>query len=99
MLPSAKADLVNILEYIARESGNLIVGRRFVDALRQHCRKLPALPGTLGRARPELRPDIRSVAFKSYVIFFRYVDDTFEVVNIIEGHRDIEALYKDSQHR
>jgi toxin ParE1/3/4 len=99
MLPSAKADLVNILEYIARESGNLIVGRRFVDALRQHCRKLPALPGTLGRARPELRPDIRSVAFKSYVIFFRYVDDAFEIVNIIEGHRDIEALYKDSQHR
>jgi len=95
MLPSAKADLVNILEYITRESGNLIVGRRFVDALRQHCRKLAALPGTLGRARPELRSDIRSVAFKSYVIFFRYVDDTFEVVNIIEGHRDIEALYRD----
>jgi toxin ParE1/3/4 len=95
MLPSAKADLVNILEYITRESGNLIVGRRFVDALRQHCRKLATLPGTLGRARPELRSDIRSVAFKSYVIFFRYVDDTFEVVNIIEGHRDIEALYRD----
>jgi plasmid stabilization system protein ParE len=31
----------------------------------------------------------------SYVIFFRYVDDTFEVVNIIEGNRDIEALYRD----
>src|SRR5258708_29501016 len=64
MLPSAKADLVNILEYITRESGNLIVGRRVVDALRQHCRKLAALPGTLGPARPELRSDIRSVPFK-----------------------------------
>src|SRR5262249_7435979 len=98
MLPSAKADLVNILEYITRESGNLTVGRQFVSALRQHCRKLAALPGTLGRARPELRSDIRSAAFKSYVIFFRYVGDTFEVVNIIEGHRDIEALYKDVGH-
>jgi toxin ParE1/3/4 len=95
MLPSAKADLVNILEYITRESGHVTVGRQFVEVLRQHCRKLAALPGTLGRARPELRADIRSVAFKRYVIFFRYVDDTFEVVNIIEGHRDIEALYKD----
>ncbi len=95
MLPSAKADLVNILEYVTRESGNLIVGRQFVGALRQHCRKLAALPGTLGRARPELRSDIRSVAFKSYVIFFRYVDGTFEVVNVIEGHRDIQALYRD----
>jgi toxin ParE1/3/4 len=95
MLPSAKADLVNILEYITRESGSLIVGQRFVGALRQHCRKLAALPGTLGRARPELRSDIRSVAFKRYVIFFRYVDDSFEIVNIIEGHRDIAALYRD----
>ena len=92
MLPSAKADLVNILEYITRESGNLIIGRRFVGALRQQCRELAALPGTLGRARPELRPDIRSFPFKGYLILFRYVGDTFEVINIIEGHRDIEAL-------
>jgi len=40
MLPSAKMDLVNILEYITRESGNLIIGRRFVSALRLQCRDL-----------------------------------------------------------
>jgi toxin ParE1/3/4 len=95
MLPSAQADLVNILEHITRESGHLAIGRWFVASLRQQCRELAALPATLGRARPELRPDIRSFAFKGYVILFRYVDDVFEVVNIIEGHRDIEALYKD----
>jgi len=92
MLPSAKADLVNILDYITRESGNLIVGQRFVDALRLRCRELAALPGTLGRPRLELHPEIRSFPFKGYVILFRYVDDVFEVVSIIEGHRDIEAL-------
>jgi plasmid stabilization system protein ParE len=81
MLPSAQADLVNILEHITRESGNLTIGRRFVGALRMKCRELAALPGTLGRARPELRPDIRSFPSKGYVILFRYVDDTFEVVN------------------
>jgi toxin ParE1/3/4 len=95
MLPSAQADLVNILEHITRESGQLTIGRRFVGALRQQCRDLAALPGTLGRPRPELRPDIRSFPHKGYVILFRYVADTFEVANIIEGHRDIEALYKD----
>ena len=94
MLPSAQADLVNIIEHITRASGSLVIGRRFVGALRQHCRELATLPGTLGRARPELRPDIRSFLFKSYVIFARYVDGTFEVVNIIEGHRDIDALFK-----
>ncbi len=94
MLPSAQADLVTILEHITRESGSLVIGRRFVAALRLKCRELAALPGTLGRARPELRPDIRSFPLKGYVIFFRYAGDTFEVVNIIEGHRYIEALFK-----
>ena len=40
------------------------------------------------------RSIVRKQALKSYVIFARYIDDTFEVVNIIEGHRDIDALFK-----
>lgn len=93
MLPSALTDLVNILEYITRRSGSLVAGRRFVGELRQKCRALAELPGTLGRTRLELRPDIRSFTFKGYVVFFRYVDERFEVINIIEGHRDIDELF------
>jgi plasmid stabilization system protein ParE len=93
MLPSAQSDLVHILENVTRESGELVIGRRFVGALRQRCRQLAALPGTLGTARPELRADIRSSVYKSYVIFFRYHGDALEVLNIIEGHRDIERLF------
>ena len=47
----------------------------------------------LGRARPELHPDIRSFAFGSYVIFFRYENERFEVVNVLEGHCDIVGYY------
>jgi toxin ParE1/3/4 len=53
------------------------------------------LPGTLGRSRPELRPDIRSFAFKGYVIFFRYEGTTFDVVNVLEGHRDVVTYFRD----
>jgi toxin ParE1/3/4 len=56
---------------------------------------VPRARGTARHSRPrspELRPDIRSFPFKGYLILFRYVGDTFEVINIIEGHRDIEAL-------
>jgi plasmid stabilization system protein ParE len=63
--------------------------------LRQQCRKLASLPGTLGRGRAELRPDIRSFALKGYVIFFRYDGDVFEVVNVLEGHRDIVTYFQD----
>lgn len=94
-LSSARSDLVEILTYITTESGSLAVGQSFVTALRDKCRHLAGLPGQLGRSRHELRPDIRSVPFRGYVIFFRYTGDTFEVVDILQGSRDIERYFGD----
>jgi plasmid stabilization system protein ParE len=94
-LDSAKNNIVEILEYITRESGSLVIGQHFVGLLRQKCQHLAGLPGNLGRVRPELRPDIRSFAFRGYVIFFRYIGDDFEVVNILEGHRELEHYFDD----
>lgn len=92
-LAAAQRDLLAVLDYITRGSGNLAVGRAFVDRLQAHCEKLASLPGTMGRARPELLPDIRSSAYGSYVIFFRYRDNMLEIVKVLEGHRDIEAVF------
>ena len=55
--------------------------------------KLASLPGTLGRPRPDIRPDLRSFPYKGYIIFFRYLPDVFEVVNILEGHRDLATYF------
>jgi toxin ParE1/3/4 len=92
-LSSAQRDLQDILRYLTRESGNRALSRAFVNQLRGECGKLASLPGTLGHARPELRPDIRSFPFKGYVIFFRYEADRFEVVDVLEGHRDISGFF------
>jgi toxin ParE1/3/4 len=48
----------------------------------------------LGRARPELLPNIRSIPVGNYVVFFRYADRTLDIINVIEGHRDIDALFR-----
>lgn len=92
-LESARSDLLHIHAYIVRESASIETARRFVDLLRRQCRQLAGLPGQMGRPRPELRPDIRSFAFRGYVIFFRYVGERFEVVDILEGHRDVERYF------
>lgn len=94
-LASVRADLIQIQTYIARESGSRSTAGNFVADLRRRCHELAALPGTIGRARPELGPDLRSVSHRGYVIFFRYVGGRFEVVNILEGHRDIDAFFDD----
>lgn len=90
---AALDDIIAIASYVADVSGNVSMGQRFADQLFDKCEQLASLPGTMGRARPELRDEMRSAAYKSYVIFFRYDGDVFEVVNVLEGHRDIDALY------
>ena len=70
LLDSILASFASIFEYIARASCSRVIRRGFVNRLLNQCLKLSSLPGTLGRPRPELRPDIRSFAFKGYLIFF-----------------------------
>jgi toxin ParE1/3/4 len=89
----AKANLGKIAIYIAKESGHREIAMGFTDQLREQCRKLATLPSTLGRARPELREDVRSFPFNGYVIFFRYVGEALEVVNILHGSRDVEGYF------
>src|SRR5450755_4969631 len=93
-LEQARADLIQIKRYIARESGSNDIAIRYMEKLRQECRKLAELPGTMGRARPELAEGIRSIPYSNYVIFFRYSGSYVEIVSIIEGHRDIEELFR-----
>jgi toxin ParE1/3/4 len=92
-LEQAKNDLLQIKHYIARESGSKTVAIRYVEKLRQECRKLAELPGTLGRTRPEVMEGARSIPYGNYVIIFRYSGSFVEIISIIEGHRDLEELF------
>ncbi len=38
---------------------------------------------------------MRSAVYGNYVIFFRYAGTRFEVVNILHGRRDIDAILAD----
>jgi toxin ParE1/3/4 len=51
----------------------------------------------MGKLRPELSKDLRSSSFEGYVIFFRYHRARFEVVNIIEGHRDMLGYFSETK--
>ena len=68
-LDSAKDDLADIASYIAA-SGDNDAAVRFTGDIIAKCEHLATLTGLLGRARRELRTDIRSTPFKSYLIFW-----------------------------
>jgi plasmid stabilization system protein ParE len=87
-LGTVRADLLVIRSYIADQSGSRSVAQQFMVLLREQCHRLASLPGELGRPRPDVGPAIRSVPFRGYLIFFRYSGENFEVLKIVEGHRD-----------
>ena len=86
---AAQADVTSIVTYIAKDSRRAAAG--MLDRFEQQARKLAAAPG-IGRSRAELRPRLRSAVGGSYVIFYRTVTDGFEIVRVLHGRRDIEAI-------
>ncbi len=92
-LPQAERDLLSNGQYIARESGSTQTALDSIDKLDEQCVKLAAMGGKIGHPRPALREGIRSFVYGNYVIFFAYEGEYITVASIIEGHRDIEAIF------
>jgi toxin ParE1/3/4 len=46
-----------------------------------------------GRARNEVRPELRSFAATPHVVFYRVVNDTPEIVRVLDGRQDIEETF------
>lgn len=90
---SALADFEDIAEYIAEASQSRAAAEAVIQRLYYRCGRIARLPGILGTARPELRHDLRSVPESGYIIFFRYLDDVLEIVNVLHGSRDIISYY------
>jgi toxin ParE1/3/4 len=49
----------------------------------------------MGRSRSDLGANLRSFPVKKFVIFYRPVDDTVEIVRILYGGRDFESIFRD----
>ena len=89
-LPSADADFEYIHDYIAEDNPGK--AGEFIALLKEKCFALGETP-RMGRSRPEIRPDLRGFSVPPYISLYRIVDETIEIVNIIHGSRDLEALF------
>ena len=97
-LAAARRNIADIAAFIARESANRTVADTFIEKLTAYCERIAAMPGLLGRARPEFGRDYRSLTFGSYVIFLRYADEDgprshLYIVHVVHGARDLDAYF------
>jgi toxin ParE1/3/4 len=92
--PLAADDILEIWDYIADDS--LDAADRWIDRLDVQFQLLATQP-LMGRARPELEQALRSFPFGRYGIFYAPLADGIDVVRVLHGARDIDALFDDRQ--
>jgi toxin ParE1/3/4 len=88
--PSARTDLIEIWDNIADDSEAR--ADKFIDDLDRKFQVLARKPN-LGRLRDELAKDLRGFPFGRYIIFFLPLADGIELVRVLHGARDLDAIF------
>jgi toxin ParE1/3/4 len=88
---SAKAqeDLIQIWIYIAADSER--AADNLLDGIETKLEALRAFP-EIGVAREDIRPGLRMLVSGEYVILYRVGEESVDIIRIVHGRRDLEAL-------
>jgi toxin ParE1/3/4 len=88
-------DLIDLATYIAFD--NIDVSDKFLTAAEETFKQLAQTP-KMGRLREFSNPNLADVrqqaikGFKNYLVFYRTRDTDVEVLRVLHGQRDIEAI-------
>lgn len=89
VLPAAKADLIEIGDFIAADNPPRALS--FVAEIETRMLKILDMPGA-SLKRDELHPDLRSVRHGRYAIYFVEAEDEVRVVRVLHTSRDMGAV-------
>jgi toxin ParE1/3/4 len=90
--PQAETDLIEIWIYIAQDSPTS--ADKLLDEIDEKSQTL-ADSSFIGRARDELGPNICSFPIGNYVLFYQPIVDGIEIIRVLHGARDIDALFNE----
>ena len=90
--PQVEAELDEIWAYVATESSSTDVADRLVESITDHFFLLSKHP-QLGRRRDhDLRPGLRSLSVRGYVVVYRIENQNVVILHVLHGRRDITTL-------
>jgi toxin ParE1/3/4 len=92
--PTASRDIESILDYLA-EKVSFETAERFLEKIDAKFKLLAKFP-QIGRRRDGLYPGLRSVPLEDYLIFYRLAPEGIEVMRVVGGYRDLEALFAEN---
>ncbi len=91
LTPEAVADLEEIGDNISRR--NPVRASTFVDELKGRVDRLSEFP-CAAPLRPQWGEGVRIALHNSYVIVFRVSNETVQILRIVHGRRDLDALFE-----
>ena len=84
--PAAQQDLIEILQYIARDKPDPAVA--WVEKIEAKCLLLAENPA-LGELQPHFGDAVRATTVGRYIVFYRETPGRVEILRVIPGDRDI----------
>lgn len=91
--PEAIRDLDEITDYFAAR--NVDAGDQLLDEFAKKCRYLTQFP-LIGRSYHEIRPYLRGIPMRNYIIFYRVLEHGIEIMRVMRGDRDLEAMFAET---
>jgi toxin ParE1/3/4 len=95
--PAALQDLRDIWRGFA-EYGTLTLADAKTAMLQEKLVMLSQFPES-GRRREDLAIGMRSLPATEFVIFYRIADDSVQIVRIVNGRRDIERIFQETENQ
>ena len=91
---AAVQDLDDICEYIARQDSK--AASRLFDAIRKKCKLVANFPN-MGKSYSRLAANLRGFVVEDYVVFYYPREDGIDIVRVISGYRNFEALFLEDE--
>lgn len=86
----AKEDIKEITRYIAQFNPD--AARRLTQAIKQQCKLLANFPN-MGRNQDDFESGLQSFPVENYLIFYRAVGEGVEILRVLSGYQDLEAIF------
>ena len=86
----AKADLREIRDHIA--ASNVDAAKKLVQQIAVTFDSLGDMP-MVGRKRDDLAYGLRSLAVGKYIVVYRLMENSIEIVRVLHGARDIPSFF------
>lgn len=91
--PQADSDLDGIWYYVASQSGNTQTADRLIDSITDRFFLIANYPNIGRRRDDDLRPGLRSFPVGEYIIIYRLQDEDVQILRVLHGSRNIQALF------